>query len=71
MSWIASNAIRVNVRERTLIALSGIAPDLDGVGLLIDPVTKQLGHITNHWGLFLYDLKTMRVYLRHDRGTAE
>ena len=39
-----------------LIALSGIAPDLDGVGLLIDPVARQFGQFTNYWGLLHHQL---------------
>lgn len=59
MSWLSSNLIKGNVRERTIITLSGIAPDIDGLGLIIDPVMKLLSHTTNYWGQFHHSLHTL------------
>ncbi len=39
MSWISSVEILKERRERTLVALSGVAPDLDGLGIISDFIT--------------------------------
>lgn len=56
MSWLSSNLIKGNVRERRLVTLSGIAPDIDGFGLFIDPIMKHAGNATNYWGQFHHSL---------------
>ncbi len=50
MSWLASNTVKASVRERTIITIAGIAPDIDGLGLVIDPISRLTGHPTNYWG---------------------
>ena len=39
ISWLSSVELLKNRRERTLVTLSGIAPDLDGLGIVVDWVT--------------------------------
>ena len=38
-SWLSSVKILKNRRERTLVSVAGVAPDLDGLGLIVDKVT--------------------------------
>ena len=35
-SWIVAAKTTDNLRDRRLVTLAGVAPDLDGLGLLID-----------------------------------
>jgi inner membrane protein len=35
-SWIVAAATTDNLRDRRLVTLAGVAPDLDGLGLLVD-----------------------------------
>lgn len=56
MSWLSSNTLPVNVRERTIITLSGIAPDIDGFGLLLDPALRIFGYNANYWGQYHHNL---------------
>lgn len=44
MSWLISNTIKVERRERVLITLGGVAPDLDGLGFLVDLYNRAQGH---------------------------
>ncbi|MGH1542733.1 MAG: metal-dependent hydrolase [Arenicella sp.] len=39
MSWLSTVELVKHRRERTLIALSGVAPDLDGLGIIVDKLT--------------------------------
>ena len=59
MSWLPSNFIEVNVRERSIIALSGLAPDLDGFGLILDPILRLLGYTANYWGNYHHALHNL------------
>lgn len=49
LSWISATCFKVKRRERKLITFSGIAPDIDGFGALVDPVAKQFGYYTSYW----------------------
>ncbi|WP_082355606.1 MULTISPECIES: hypothetical protein [Pseudoalteromonas] len=59
MSWLSSNLIKGRVRERRIITISGIAPDIDGVGLLIDPILRMAGHSSNLWGEWHHSLHNL------------
>jgi len=43
-SWLCSAKLLKNRRERTLASISGIAPDIDGFGLIIDKVTGSTSY---------------------------
>jgi membrane-bound metal-dependent hydrolase YbcI (DUF457 family) len=38
-SWLSAAEIINNRRERVLVSISGIAPDLDGLGVIVDKIT--------------------------------
>ncbi|MBB1397528.1 hypothetical protein [Pseudoalteromonas sp. SG44-8] len=63
MSWLSSNLIAGNVRERRIITASGIAPDIDGFGLLVDPILRMLGYSSNLWGEFHHSLHNLGFFL--------
>jgi hypothetical protein len=56
ISWLSSNAIECDLRERKIITLSGIAPDIDGFGWLIDPLMNRLGYQTYYWDYLHHQL---------------
>ena len=39
-------------RERALVALAGVAPDVDGLGLVVDVLTAHSANPTELWGRF-------------------
>lgn len=48
--WTVANANRcLNRRERTAITLAGVAPDLDGLGLVAEALTRGSRHELLWW----------------------
>ena len=50
-SWVIAAKTTDNVRDRRLVALSGIAPDLDGAGIIVDFV-RQARHLSDDFWYF-------------------
>jgi inner membrane protein len=42
VGWVALERLQASNRDRALVALAGVAPDLDGLGIVIDFATRQL-----------------------------
>jgi inner membrane protein len=59
ISWLAGSHLKLNRRERSLVAIAGIAPDIDGLGLVIDFVTKHTNSPTYFWGLYHHKLHNL------------
>ena len=49
LGWLIAESAPLARRERAVVAIAGIAPDVDGLGLLIDLVTKRTAHATDYW----------------------
>ena len=43
-SWLTAHGSGANQRERRVISLVGLSPDLDGLGWLLDQVNRMMGH---------------------------
>ncbi|WP_196161265.1 metal-dependent hydrolase [Reinekea sp. G2M2-21] len=56
MSWLSSNLVKVGQKERAIITVAGIAPDVDGIGLLLDPIIRAFGGTSNYWGQWHHTL---------------
>jgi hypothetical protein len=41
MSWIAADTAELARRDRVLVTLAGVAPDIDGAGILIEVITEK------------------------------
>lgn len=41
IGWLVATPTKLNHRERTIIAFAGVIPDLDGVGILAEVLTKN------------------------------
>ncbi len=39
--WTIANTAQLTRRDRAIVTLAGIAPDLDGFGMLVDVCTKH------------------------------
>ena len=44
IGWVAGAATNLDRRERTLVALAGVAPDLDGLGIIPELLTRNSQH---------------------------
>ncbi len=66
VGWLTASTSHLNLRERALITLAGVAPDLDGLGIVAEVLTRnsetplrwyfQYHHVLGHnllFGLFL------------------
>ena len=50
--WGVANAARLDRRDRALVTVAGIAPDLDGFGIVMDVLTSATEHPTEWWGSY-------------------
>ncbi len=50
--WMVGVAPDLGARERALIALAGVAPDLDGLGLVVETVTADSPHPLPWYSLY-------------------
>lgn len=51
--WAVANTAELNPRERLLVTLAGVLPDVDGLGLLVDFATSGA---TDWWGRYHHEL---------------
>jgi LexA-binding, inner membrane-associated putative hydrolase len=48
--WVVANAsANINPRERAMIAMAGVAPDLDGLGIVVELLTRNSTHPLLWW----------------------
>lgn len=47
--WMVASATELNRRERALVAIAGIAPDADGLGIVAEFFTRGTQHELNWW----------------------
>jgi hypothetical protein len=51
IGWLTANATTsINKRERAIITIAGVAPDIDGLGIVADLITQNSRHPLNWWG---------------------
>jgi hypothetical protein len=41
VGWVIANSARLNRRERAIVTLAGVIPDLDGIGLVAEITTRS------------------------------
>lgn|SRR5262245_15811376 len=72
MSWILASVGRRSVKDRWLIALAGVLPDLDGAGILVSHHAYDVLHRAAGHGLVFAGLWTALTLRSADRprGTA-
>ena len=47
--WLVANSANLNRRERAAVTLAGVIPDVDGLGLIAEIVTRNSSHPLNWW----------------------
>jgi hypothetical protein len=51
MGWAAANAVpSLGKRDRALVTWSGVEPDIDGLGIIADGLTRNSSHPLQWWG---------------------
>lgn len=49
IGWIAANSASLNRRERAIVTIAGVIPDLDGLGLIAEITTRNSSHPLMWW----------------------
>ena len=52
VGWTVANATTLTPRERALVTVAGIIPDVDGFGIVTDLLTRNSEHPLELWGKF-------------------
>src|SRR5256885_3381586 len=53
LGWVVANASDSNTRkERAIITLAGVAPDIDGLGIVADVLTRHFEHPLNWFSAY-------------------
>jgi inner membrane protein len=52
LGWLTANTVPLKRRERTLVTLAGVVPDVDGAGLLIEQATKNSAYPLLWWSKY-------------------
>jgi hypothetical protein len=52
ISWVTANAVVLDRRSRICITLSGLIPDLDGIGYIVDKTAMLYGRHTGYYEQF-------------------
>ena len=50
--WTLAEQTKLDRRDKALVAWASVAPDLDGIGLPVDWITRALGHGTDFYETF-------------------
>ncbi len=57
--WVFANCTRLNRRERALVTLASVAPDLDGLGIIPEILTRNSTHPLLWFSLYHHSLHTL------------
>ncbi len=52
VGWVLANADGLNRRERAIVAIAGVIPDADGLGVVADFLSRGSAHPLNWWGQY-------------------
>lgn len=61
--WVVANCSRLNRRERAIVALACVAPDLDGLGIIPELLTRNSSHPLLWFTLYHHSLHTLTFAL--------
>lgn len=61
--WVAANCARLNRRERAIVALACVAPDIDGLGIIPELLTRNSSHPLLWFTLYHHSLHTLTFAL--------
>lgn len=59
ISWVGARSIFEKRENRIAVSVSGIAPDVDGIGLLIDVGLRVFNVQTHYWGAWHHKLHAL------------
>jgi inner membrane protein len=54
--WVLANSASLGRRDRALVTLASVVPDLDGLGIVVDLVTRHTQHPTDWFATYHHSL---------------
>ena len=60
--WIFANCIKLNPKDRALVTLASVAPDLDGLGIIPELLTRNPAHPLPWFSLYHHSLHTLGLH---------
>jgi len=57
--WVLANSVSLNRRDRALVTLAGVVPDVDGLGVVSDVLTRRSQQPTDWFSSFHHSLHTL------------
>ncbi len=61
--WVFANCVRLDRRERALVTLASVAPDVDGLGIIPELLTRNSTHPLLWFSLYHHSLHTLAFAL--------
>src|ERR1700674_807465 len=61
--WVFANSARLDRRDRTLVTLASVAPDIDGLGIIPELVTRNSPHPLLWFSLYHHSLPILMFAL--------
>src|SRR5579859_8252312 len=56
ISWVLANSAKLERKERAIVTLAGVAPDLDGLGIVPEWLTRNSAHPLNWFSEYHHTL---------------
>ncbi len=61
--WVLANCTKLNPRDRALVTLASVAPDLDGLGIIPELLTRNSAHPLLWFSLYHHSRHTLAFAL--------
>ena len=61
--WVLANTVSLNRRERALVTLAGVVPDIDGLGAVVEILTRHSQHPLEWFSTYHHALHTLAFSL--------
>ncbi len=68
--WVLANSTSLSRRDRALVTWASVAPDIDGLGIVADVLTRHSQHPTEWFSSFHHSLHTLLFALVVAAGAA-
>lgn len=57
--WVLANSVTLSRRDRALVTLAGVVPDMDGLGIVAELLTRKSQHPLEWFSSFHHSLHTL------------
>jgi inner membrane protein len=61
--WVVANCAKLNRKERAIVTLACVAPDIDGLGIIPELLTRDSSHPLLWFTLYHHSLHTLAIAL--------